>query len=448
METGKPSPVEHKKQPHVNLSSHFLGFKEHLLLTFRVLKDNWKRLLAIQFLRFFVSFLFSVFFLVFISFIFIGGLGSLKTGTLDPKIFKTLILTSTPMLLLAIITVGIIQGWFQAAFIVCLRDREENPSLQMVFGRSKKYVIPLFLLSLLYAFVVLGGFFLFLVPGILFAFWFMFFSYAAIYEDRRGLGALSWSKFLIQGNSGKSLVRLILGLAIALGLQFFWRILDKSIDSFLLQTELPRILSVTSSLIILGFNICLYLAGQIFVVVLYENLRAVDREAMFAPSRRFQTVLILTALAGFLVIPGVFIVAPKLVSRFSKVAPLPTPLRLPIHKEIDEAQKRARDASRKQTMKAVQMSLELYHARTGKYPDINGFCSMADILIKAGDLSGPPNDLGGREECGPSGDWFPQGEFETPVYKYEVVSNGADYKLILLQESGETTILTAPKTTY
>ncbi|MBI2062359.1 MAG: hypothetical protein HYT64_01580 [Candidatus Yanofskybacteria bacterium] len=83
------------------------------------------------------------------------------------------------------------------------------------------------------SFLVLGGYMLLIVPGIMFSIWFGLAFYALIIEDRKGMGALLRSKHLVSGKFWKTAWRfLFIWLVALLILAPFWVIdyLIKSVD--------------------------------------------------------------------------------------------------------------------------------------------------------------------------------------------------------------------------
>ena len=67
------------------------------------------------------------------------------------------------------------------------------------FSASSNLIWPVILTSFLVALSVIGGTLLFIVPGIIFAVWYSFTSYAVIFEGAQGLNALRASKSLVVG---------------------------------------------------------------------------------------------------------------------------------------------------------------------------------------------------------------------------------------------------------
>lgn len=92
-----------------------------------------------------------------------------------------------------------------------------------MLSTSIKYIIPTFLASLLAGLAIFGGMILLIIPGIIFAIWFAFPMYAIIFDNKKIVESLSFSKSLVSGRwwavAGRMIVPGIVFAFIALGLQ-------------------------------------------------------------------------------------------------------------------------------------------------------------------------------------------------------------------------------------
>ncbi len=93
--------------------------------------------------------------------------------------------------------------WLRICIILCLLSQDaftgkptDAATIQQL-ARSRS--LPLILVSLLVGAVVLGGTILFVVPGLIFAIWFGYAQFLAMFEGKQGLAALAESRSLVQG---------------------------------------------------------------------------------------------------------------------------------------------------------------------------------------------------------------------------------------------------------
>lgn len=109
---------------------------------------------------------------------------------------------SATLILGAVLTLGgiIIQLWSQTALLCSVKDREENIGIKESYRRGWNKIIPYFWISLLSGFIIMVGFFLFIIPGLIFFIWFSLSSFVLISENKKGWSALVASKNYARGN--------------------------------------------------------------------------------------------------------------------------------------------------------------------------------------------------------------------------------------------------------
>ncbi|MBI2037430.1 MAG: hypothetical protein HYT15_00650 [Candidatus Magasanikbacteria bacterium] len=67
------------------------------------------------------------------------------------------------------------------------------------FSLSSPLIWPFIYTSLLSGLIIIGGFLLLLIPGIIFTVWYSFYVYVMIFENQKGMAALKTSKSLVLG---------------------------------------------------------------------------------------------------------------------------------------------------------------------------------------------------------------------------------------------------------
>ncbi len=77
------------------------------------------------------------------------------------------------------------------------------------FSITSHLIWPVIYTSLLVVLIVMGGTILFVIPGIIFSIWYGFTYYTILFEEKRGVAALSASKSLVSGRWWKILWRLL-----------------------------------------------------------------------------------------------------------------------------------------------------------------------------------------------------------------------------------------------
>lgn len=127
------------------------------------------------------------------------------------------------VLVTAIFTILFILGFFLIAFtthiaIILTVNRAGKMPPEQALKKGMYLAVPLFLAYMLSVFLELGGFFLFIIPGILFSFFFLFVSYEVILENRHWIRALRRSFAIVETHFGEILVRIVIIIGISLAI--------------------------------------------------------------------------------------------------------------------------------------------------------------------------------------------------------------------------------------
>ncbi len=166
--------------------------------------------------------------------------------------------------------------WGQLAFLTAITDQEIG--IKEAFLQSRSYILSYIWLSLLMGLIIMGGYFILFIPGLIFTVWFLFAPFILITEDIGGMNALMKSKEYVRGR----------------WLPVGWRLF------------LVWFLSVIISLIpIVGQFLGLLLPPFFFIYffVLYNNLKESRGEFSFQPTTKGKVGIVATGLLGFLLIP-------------------------------------------------------------------------------------------------------------------------------------------------
>lgn len=202
------------------------------------------------------------------------------------KISLSLENTSGLILLLFLILFGLIffvilsiAGlWSQASLLCAIKEKEQDIGIKEAFRRGWHKIISYYWVSILSTFMVLGGFLLFFIPGIILAIWFSLALYILVAEDKKGTNALFRSKQLVSGK--------------------WWTVFWRQLLISLMVIGASMIVSFIPG----GRN----LAGlvttpfiHIFGFLLYQDLKRFKKDPYFEPTKT-ATKFILMAVAGYL----------------------------------------------------------------------------------------------------------------------------------------------------
>lgn len=119
--------------------------------------------------------------------------------------FRTESLASLSFVALLVVAVLVavslfVHLWSWVALLFAIKDREENIGVKESYRRGWNKIIPYLWVSILSGFIVMTGFILLFIPGLIFLIWFSLASYVLVCENKRGWTALMASREYIRGN--------------------------------------------------------------------------------------------------------------------------------------------------------------------------------------------------------------------------------------------------------
>lgn len=165
-----------------------------------ICRKNYKKFLTISFWMFLPTVLVTAVFLA-----------TRLLGTAEFVSAAMVVVVSLPAYLAQFLATMV----FVMAIDAILKNEDFDP--RKLAEAALKKIWPVLLVAALTALVVLGGFILLIIPGIIFSIWYAFSYYEAVLNDMRGLAALKKSKELVAGRFWAVLWRLAAS-------TFFWSI--------------------------------------------------------------------------------------------------------------------------------------------------------------------------------------------------------------------------------
>ncbi|HBH46216.1 MAG: hypothetical protein A2445_00570 [Candidatus Jacksonbacteria bacterium RIFOXYC2_FULL_44_29] len=142
-------------------------------------------------------------------------LPNLKNFAGNPAEIMNLLFTSSSTITILIfivvyLLVTVVSIFFQITLMTTVATLETGKDLKTSFKITWQKFGSLVWVGFIYGLVVMGGYLLFIVPGIIFAIYYGFCMYTCLLEDKRGWAALARSKEIVQGFSWSILRRGIL----------------------------------------------------------------------------------------------------------------------------------------------------------------------------------------------------------------------------------------------
>lgn len=236
------------------------------------------------------------------------------------------------------IAIVVLSLWSGLALYYAIKDRNENIGIRESFKRAWGWQILSFLwVAILTVFVILGGFSLAIVPGIIFGVWFYFGTIIFVYEGHKGFGALLRAKEYVQGKWWNIAWRLIL-------------------ISLIIGSVIGLVAYVSSAFAARIGQLVFYLLDSIiypflfaYLFLLYENLRQTRPELINQPISGKKGFFILSAILG-LILPIILGVG-MIYYNFSK-----------------DSKKMSNDVKRIANIRETQVVLEDYYTQNSHYP--------------------------------------------------------------------------------
>ena len=186
-----------------------------------------------------------------------------------------------------VITLILISLFFPIASIVVLREKRII-SLRNLLTRAKGFVLPYLLTGLLVSFIVIGGYTLFIVPGILFSVLFLFWMYEVVLEKQSGKSAIAASYLLVKNYFWETLIRVLI----------------LNIGIMLLSGILTR-LAKDSAIVMIASIIFSLLAGWFAQVYLYTLYMQIKETALSNKTISFRWIWIISVLGWAFFLVGV-----------------------------------------------------------------------------------------------------------------------------------------------
>lgn len=228
----------------------------------------------------------------------------------------------------------------QVALLCAIKDSGEGIGVMESYRRGSKKILSFIWVSILVGVITVGGYFLFLVPGIIFSVWFSFATIIFVVEGLRGMDALLKSKEYAKGQFGK-----IFGYLFFIGVVSVVISIVLSIASAVFSKLLP--IPFVKDIIKAIFGLFLTPLVLSYLFLVYTNLRAVKGNISFAPSQGKKTGLLVVGIIALLTIPA-YLILPNLA--------------------LNSAREKARDSKRLADLKQIQTALELYYSDKDSYP--------------------------------------------------------------------------------
>lgn len=208
---------------------------------------------------------------------------------------------SSPMLYVLIYIVAMaISSWGGVSLLYAIRDENKGTGIGEAFAKGLKKLKSYVWLLLLSIFIMLGGFFLFLIPWILSLVWFSMGIYILVTENIGGMNALLKSREYVRG--------------------YFWAVAGRNLFCLIFSSlpivmfnllHLPSYINAIFSTIFSIVSMPLFL---IYGFLLYENLKSIKGDFVFKPSLKKKILFVIIGIWGIVFTLILLVFAAKLLN--------------------------------------------------------------------------------------------------------------------------------------
>ena len=285
--------------------------------------------------------------------------------------------------------------WSAPAMILVLAN--DNLGFKEAYRQASRKILANAWLSALSGLVILGGFMVFIVPGVIFSVWFSFIVYILVLENLRGRDALLKSKFYVRGYWWSILGRqLVFALLLAVGAGGVLAIAGLAV--YLLKIFAPQATGLVSIIGQPMFTLLLAPLSFCFLYLLYQNVKAVKANQNFEIKPNAKKFLIVWAVWGVVSWLLLFLLVAALVWFITSSS--------------GNWPAKFRDAVRQNNQKQLWFDLNFYHQQKQRYP----------------------SSIEGPSEVGVAPPRDPQ---TSQPYEYKTTEDGQNFELCIIFEQSD-----------
>lgn len=152
---------------------------------------------------------------------------AIQNNQLNPAFFTSLSALGIVILILIIVAV-VINLAVSAAMIMAVANYKTKQSVGEMLKKGFSLALPLFLANIIVGFITAGGYFLFIIPGIVFSIALSFTSYEIVLQQKSPLAAMRRSMGIVFSNFWGILGRMLLYLILAILAMFIPQIISST----------------------------------------------------------------------------------------------------------------------------------------------------------------------------------------------------------------------------
>lgn len=130
------------------------------------------------------------------------------------------LMVTSLMLLAAVVLVVVISIYSVVAMVLVVAHPSKYHHAFEAFKDARTFFLPMLFVAVLSSVVIIGGFILFIIPGVIFMIWYSLMYFTLILEHKRGWDAMKSSKAYVQGRWWSVFGRVLAIMVVLMALSF------------------------------------------------------------------------------------------------------------------------------------------------------------------------------------------------------------------------------------
>ena len=229
-------------------------------------------------------------------------------GFLNSFSYSTLLTTlAIILLILAILVSIVITSWGQIALLISVSKKTD---VKQSFVISRKYILNYWWLVFLEGLIITGSFIPFIIPGIMFAVFFIFSHLILVNENYKGLNVLIRSREYVRGHWFPIFGRLVLFGLVLFAVQI--------VESIIVNKGSRAVLNFITNLIITPYF-------TVYLYTLYKDIKKAKGELAIKLSTKTKALYLLSGIFGIILVIAAIMGLILVYSYFSFPASLDLP---------------------------------------------------------------------------------------------------------------------------
>jgi MFS family permease len=290
-QTEQTGQISQDKTGQTNISTSLAPFNELLNKAWKVYRLKLKSLLGIEIISALAA-------IAIIAILLIGGALLAALAAVVGKSFTVVVIILGIILaLLAIVALFYLSFWSQVTLLYNACSEEPIGAIES-YKKTRNRIGGFAWIAIFSGLISLCGFFLFVIPGIIFSIWFSFAAIVFLFENEKGMSALLKSREYVRGKWWGIMFRLwaMAGLFVLLSWLF------SALGAGLKAANAPQMIMFFADFIQSAASFILAPLQIVFLYYVFKDLKNLKKDSALTPSKNTRTTVIISIVLGIIVL--------------------------------------------------------------------------------------------------------------------------------------------------